>query len=190
MAVAGTLGAVATVHADVRVIIGPTPIPSGNSRAPQDITVVNEKLAFALAVGSTVPYGLPRGALVDIAPVEHGRIGRDRVVFADFIPNNWSAWPNTYQRVEILERGPQQVRIRAVRDWGRVTVTTLYTLSAGSDTVAIAATMTNGGDQPLTDLLSGLTLWPNSGFLFAVPGLAGVNSGPADGALAPRVVAY
>jgi len=190
VALAGTLSAGPGVRADVRVITGPTPIPSGNARAPQDLTVVNEKLAFALAVGSTVPYGLPRGALVDIAPVDHGQLGRDRVVFADFIPNNWSAWPNTYQHVEILERGPQQVRIRAVRDWGRVTITTLYTLRAGSDTVAITATMDNEGDQPLTDLLSGLTLWPNSGFLFAVPGLAGVNSGPADGALSPRVSAY
>src|SRR5256885_13244627 len=32
--------------------------------------------------------------------------------------------------------------------------------------------------------LSGLTLWPRSGFLFAVPGLAAVSEGKADGALA------
>jgi len=186
----GTLSTVSTVRADVRLISGPTPIPSGNARAPQDLTVVNERLAFALAVGSPVPYGLPRGALVDIAPVVHGQIGRDRVVFADFIPDNWSAWPNTYQRVEILERGPHQVRIRAVRDWGQVTITTLYTLAAGSDSVAISTTMSNGGDRPLPGLLSGLTLWPSSGFLFQVPGLAGVTAGAAQGALAPRVVAY
>ena len=115
VALAGTLSAGPGVRADVRVITGPTPIPSGNARAPQDLTVVNEKLAFALAVGSTVPYGLPRGALVDIAPVDHGQLGRDRVVFADFIPNNWSAWPNTYQRVEILERGPHQSRTARMR---------------------------------------------------------------------------
>ena len=190
LALVGALSAVPTVRADVRVITGPTPIPSGNASAPQDITVVNERLAFALAVGSPVPYGLPRAALVDIAPVAHGQIGRDRVVFADFIPDNWSAWPNTYQHLEILERGPRQVRIRTVRDWGQVTITTLYTLAAGSDAVAISTTMSNGGDQPLPGLLSGLTLWPSSGFLFPVPGLAGVTAGAARGALAPRVVAY
>ena len=179
-----------TAAAQVRVITGPTPIPAGNARAPRDISVVNERLAFALAVGSPVPYGLPRGALVDLAPVVHGRIGRDRVVFADFIPNNWSAWPNTYQRVDVLERGPQQARIRAVRDWGKVTITTLYTLAAGSDRVAISATMKNEGAEPLPDLLSGLTLWPSSGFLFPVPGLAGTTEGRADGALSARVVAY
>jgi hypothetical protein len=178
------------LRADVRVIVGPTPIPRGQAHAPGDITVVNEKLAFALAVESAAPYGVPRGALVDLAPVSGGQIGRSRVVFADFIPNNWSAWPNTYHRVDILERGPNQVRVRAVRDFGAATITTIYTLAAGSDAIAITTTMRNGGTHPLPDLLSGLTLWPNSGFLFAVPGLAGVKEGKADGALADRVVAY
>jgi Carboxypeptidase regulatory-like domain len=176
--------------ASVRVLTGPTPIPRGNARAAGDITVVNERLAFALAVESPAPYGVPRGAIVAIAPVRHGQIERNRVVFADFIPNNWSAWPNTYHHVEILEHGPRQVRIRAVRDWGEVTLTTVYTLAAGSDEIAISSTMTNGGTGTLPDLLSGLTLWPNSGFLFAVPGLAGVTEGSAAGALSRRVVAY
>ena len=186
----GALTALACAHADVRVLTGPTPIPDGDARAAGDLTVVNEKLAFALAVESAVPFGVPRGAIVDVAPVSHGHIGRDRVAFADFIPNNWSAWPNSYQHVDVLERGPRQVRIRAVRDWGKVNIVTVYSLSANSDQVEIRATMTNGGDETLTDLLSGLTLWPRSGFLFAVPGLAGVSEGKADGALADRVVAY
>src|SRR5664279_5251275 len=116
----------ANVSAEVRVIQGRTPIQEGNARAPGDITVVNEQLAFALAVESPVPYGVPRGAIIDIAPVSDGKIGRDRVVFADFIPDNWSAWPNTYQHVEVLERGPSRVVVRTMRDWGKVTVTTLY----------------------------------------------------------------
>jgi hypothetical protein len=185
-----TLCASPGAAAAVKVVLGPTPIPRGNARAAGDITVINERLAFALAVDSPAPYGVPRGALVAVAPVRHGQIGRNRVVFADFIPNNWSAWPNTYHRVEILEHGPHQARIRAVRDWGEVTITTVYTLASGSDQIAIITTMTNGGTRPLEDLLSGLTLWPNSGFLFAVPGLAGVNEGSAAGALSDRVVAY
>src|SRR5262249_15263658 len=47
-----------------------------------------------------------------------------------------------------------------------------------------------GGAHALTDLLSGLTLWPNSGYLFAVPGLAGVIEGSAAGAVSDRVTAY
>jgi len=44
---------------------------------------------------------------------------------------------------------------------------------------------------PWTDLLSGLDhCGREAAFLFAVPGLAGVSEGKADGALADRVVAY
>src|SRR6202789_1669644 len=159
----------ANAGASVQVIVGPTPIIDGEAKASADITVVNEKLAFALAVASPVPYGVPRGAIVDVAPVVNGRIGRDCVVFADFIPNNWSAWPNTFQHIEILERGPQRAVIRAVRDWGRVTVTTVYTLESNADSVGIRTTRSNGGPA-LSGLLSGLTLWPKGGYFFPVPG--------------------
>jgi hypothetical protein len=180
----------ATASADVRVVQGRTPIPEGNARAAGDLTVINEHLAFALAVESPAPYGVPRGAIIDIAPVTRGTIGRDRVVFADFIPNNWSAWPNTYQHVEVLEKGPQEARVSAVRDWGKVRIATIYTLRENSDRVEITTTMTNEGDTEITGLLSGLTLWPSSGFLFAVPGMAGVTEGSTQAALAARVSAY
>jgi hypothetical protein len=169
--------------------VGPTPIQNGEADSAGDITVVNEKLAFALAVGSPVPYGVPRGAIVDAAPVVNGVIGRDCVVFADFIPNDWSAWPNTVQHIEILERGPRRVVVRTERDWGQVWITTLYTLVSNADSVEIRTTMRNGG-AALAGLLSGFTLWPKGGYLFGVPGLAGVAQGGTDGALAARVVAY
>jgi hypothetical protein len=116
------VGSMAPASAAVQVIVGATPIINGDAKADGDITVVNEHLAFALAVQSAVPYGVPRGALIDLAPVIGGKIGRDRVVFADFIPDHWSAWPNTYQHVDILERGPARAVIRTTRDWGMVTI--------------------------------------------------------------------
>lgn len=174
--------------AAVRIITGPTPIADGDARARGDITVVNQKLAFALAIESPVPYGVPRGALVDIAAVSKGKIGRDRAVFADFIPNNWSAWPNTYQKIDIVERGPQQVVIRAVRDWGKVVISTTYTLKDDADRVEVSTTMRNDGDTALPGLLSGLTYWPKGGFLFGVPGAP--EHGPAPDVLAHRMVAY
>ena len=190
LAALALLAPLSGAHAAVRVITGPTPIPGGSARAAGDLTIVNEHLAFALAVQSPAPYGVPRGAIVDIAPVAGGQIAHDCVVFADFIPNNWSAWPNSYQHVEVLESGPSQVRIRSERDWGKVRLSTVYTLRENSDRIEIRTTMTNEGEAPLTDLLSGLTLWPSSGFLFAVPGLAGLSAGRADGALARRVSGY
>jgi hypothetical protein len=177
-------------HATVQVIVGPTPIPDGEATAARDITVVNEKLAFALAVESPVPYGVPRGAIVDVGPVVGGKPARDRVVFADFIPNNWSAWPNTYQKVDIVERGPQQVVVKATRDWGKVTIATTYTLRSNADRIEMQTVMTNGGDARLTDLLSGQTLWPSAGYFFGVPGLGDLQEGKSTGALAERAVAY
>jgi len=89
------------------VLAGPTPIPDGDARAAGDLTVINEKTRLrAGGRVARVPFGVPRGAIVDVAPVSHGQIGRDRVAFADFIPNNWSAWPNTYQHLEVLEPRP------------------------------------------------------------------------------------
>lgn len=176
--------------AAVRVSVGPTPIQDGDAKSAGDITVVNEKLAFALAVGTPVPYGIPRGAIIDVAPVTDGRIGRDCVVFADFIPNNWSGWPNTFQHIEILERGPRRAVVRTVRDWGKATVTTVYTLESNADAVEIRTTMKNGGPAALSGLLSGMTLWPKGGYFFGVPGLAGVVQGTTEAALADRVVAY
>jgi hypothetical protein len=122
-------------EAAVRIVVGPTPIIDGEARAAHDLTVINEKLAFAFAVETPPPYGIPRGAVIDVAPVRGGKVGRDRAVFADFIPNNWSAWPNSYQHLDVIERGPRRVVIRTVRDWGQVTLTTTYALESGSDHV-------------------------------------------------------
>ena len=177
-------------RADVRAVVGPTPIPGGEARAAADITLINEKLAVAIAVQSPVPYGVPRGAIVDVAPVRDGKIGHDQMVFADFIPNSWSAWPNSYRKVEFLQRDAQQVRVRAIRDWGKVIITTVYTLRANSDQLEIQTTMNNGGNAAVPQLLSGMTLWPKGGYVFAVPGLGEIDKGKADGALSDRVVAY
>ncbi|MEP6883658.1 MAG: CehA/McbA family metallohydrolase [Gammaproteobacteria bacterium] len=176
-------------RAAVRVIDGPTPIQGGEARSAGDITVVNENLAFAVAIGSPVPYGVPRGAIIDVAPVIKGKIGSDCVVFADFIPNNWSAWPNTFQHIKILERGPARVVIRTERDWGKVLITTVYTLKSNADSIEIHTTMSNGGPA-LPGLLSGLTLWPKGGHFFGVPGLAEAARGTTDGALADWALAY
>jgi len=177
-------------QAQVRVIRGPTPIPGGDAHAAGDLTVMNDALAFALAVQSPPPYGVPRGALVDLAPVAGGRIGHDTVVFADFIPNAWSAWPNRHQQVTVLKDTPEEAVVEASRDWGDVTITTRYTLKAGEDAVHIRTTMTNGGKTTLAGLRSGMTLWPSAGYLFGVPGLDGMEDGPATHALSDRVVAY
>ena len=189
-ALLATAGGAPDALAAVQVVAGPTPIADGEATAAGDLTIFNEKLAFGIAVESAAPYGVPRGAIVDIAPVVDGKPGRDRVVFADFIPDNWSAWPNTYQKIEIVERGPQQVVVKTARDWGKVTIATTYTLRAGADRIEMRTTMTNGGDTTLPDLASGQTLWPSAGYFFEVPGIAGLTEGATGKALSDRATAY
>lgn len=176
--------------AAVRVIVGPTPIPGGQANAPGDLTLVNDKLAAAIAVNTAPPWAIPRGVLIDAAPVVGGAIQRDRIAFADFLPNGWSAWPSSHQSVEIVTDTPALAVVRARRDWNAVKIATTYSLRAGDDCIHIVVRMTNGGTTPVTDALSGLVLWAQGGYFFGVPGLPHQMSGSAAGALGDRIVAY
>lgn len=179
-----------TANAAVSIIKGATTIPDGEAVAAGDLTIINDKLAFSLAVESIAPWGVPRGAIVDLATVKDGKIGMDRVAFADFIPNNWSAWPNTYQKLSILKETSDEAVILSERDFGNVKIETTYTLKDNSDRIHMVTKMINDGEETLTDLRSGYTLWPDSGYLFSIPGMAGIVDAPAKDALADRVVAY
>jgi len=174
--------------AQVSISRGKTPIPDGNATAAEDITVRNSKLAFSIAVQSAPPWGVARGCIVDIATVSvDGTLGADRVAFADFIPNNWSAWPSSYQRIDIIKNTPDRVVIRSSRGFAEVDIETIYTLDAGADSIAVRTTMSNRGEA-LVDLRSGFTLWPDGGFKFAVPGFGeGAAAGNSRG---DRFVGY
>lgn len=177
-------------QADVSVTRGATAIPDGEATAAQDLTIANDHLAFAIAVESSPPWGVPRGTLVDLAAVRDGEIDLDRVAFADFISNNWSAWPNDGKTVEVIEDTPERAVVRIARNFGDAMVTTTYTLEAGSDKIHLKTQLENRGDEPLEALRSGFTLWPDTGYLFGVPGLGEAKETVAIDALSDRVVGY
>ncbi|RTR03869.1 CehA/McbA family metallohydrolase [Halomonas nitroreducens] len=184
------LGLAGNAQAEVSVTRGATSIPDGEATAAEDLTIANGHLAFALAIESRPPWGVPRGTLVDLAAVKDGEQDLDRVAFADFIPDNWSAWPNSEKSVEVLEDSPERAVVRVRRDWGEAWVTTTYTLEAGSDRIGLETRLENAGEAPLTAIRSGFTLWPDTGFLFGVPGLGEAKESVADEALTDRMVAY
>lgn len=191
LALALTLSTIATTApAAVRVVIGPTPIPHGQAEAKGDITLVNERLAVAIAVETAPPWAIPRGALIDAAPVVGGVIGADRVTFADFLPNSWSAWPSDRQTVRVVTDTPGEAVVEAVRNWADVEIVTRYSLKSGDDSVHIAVRMTNRGPKPVENALSGFVLWSMGGHFFGVPGLPRQVEGPSTGAMADRIVAY
>lgn len=176
--------------ADVSITQGKTSIPAGNATAETDLTIKNEKLAFALAVGSPPPWGVARGCIVDIANVlPDGSLSNDRVAFADFIPNNWSGWPTTYQKVEIITDTPKLAVVKVTRDFADIIISTTYSLKSGSDLIHVTTTMNNQGEDQ-KDMLSGYTLWPDGGFKFAIPGYAGVEKSDVKNPISDRFVGY
>ncbi|MDV6315318.1 CehA/McbA family metallohydrolase [Idiomarina sp. HP20-50] len=181
------LGSVA--HADVTITTGKTIIPDGEATHSQDITVSNENLAFALAVESSAPWGVPRGALVDLAAVKNGQVDLDRIAFADFIPNSWSAWPNDRKSLKIIEDTSDRAVIKVSRNFGKVDISTWYTLVSGSDAIELKTVMTNHGKEAI-ELTSGFTLWPDAGTMFPAPGLKSDGAVSTDKTLSDRTVGY
>jgi len=177
-------------HAAVSIIHGKTIIPAGNATSDKDLTIRNDKLAFSLAVGSAPPWGVARGCIVDIANVKaDGTLSNDRVAFADFIPNSWSSWPTTYQTVDIIKDSKDEAIVKVTRDFGKVVISTIYSLASGSESIHIKTTMTNEGEA-IADMLSGFTLWPDAGYKFAVPGYAGKDQAVVDNPISDRFVGY
>jgi len=177
-------------HAAVSIMHGKTIIPAGNATSDKDLTIKNDKLAFSLAVGSAPPWGVARGCIVDIANVKaDGTLSNDLVAFADFIPNSWSSWPTTYQTVDIIKDSKDEAKVKVTRDFGKVVISTIYSLASGSDRIHVKTTMTNKGEA-IADMLSGYTLWPDGGYKFAVPGYAGKEQALVDNPISDRFVGY
>ena len=138
------------------------------------------------------PWGVARGGILDVGLIEDGVIGQDFFSLADFIPNNWSSWPTTYQRVSVAEQTSDKVIIRTERDWGDVSLETTFTIRANDSRITIDNIMKNDGDTDLDNLLSGFVAWPNGGYLFGVPGLSSFSVDETDeaSALADWSVGY
>ncbi|MCH8866868.1 MAG: CehA/McbA family metallohydrolase [Proteobacteria bacterium] len=178
------------VFAELTVQRGPTPILRGDAQGDNDITINNGLFAVAFAVETAPPWGVARGGILDIALIRDGVVGYDIASLADFMPNSWSSWPTTYQRVTIDRQSPDEVVIRTERDWGEVELVTFYRLRDNDPRINIVTTMVNHGKQPLTNLLTGYVVWPDGGHLFGVPGLSGVTSSSEAQAFGDWSAAY
>jgi hypothetical protein len=185
----GLLAAIALAACDaespaVKVLTGPTPIPGGDAQGAGDITLVNDRLAISFAVETAPPWGVARGGIIDVATLQDGAYSPDRASLVDFMPNNWSEWPTTYQEVTVDRPSDDEVIVRTERDWGDVRLVTTYRLRSGDHRVHLVTEMTNLGDATLAGLSSGYSLWPDGGHIFGIPGLSGLEEGETEGALA------
>lgn len=190
LALAAALIPMLATAGDVIVEWGPTPIPRGDARAAGDLTVRTERFAIAFAAETAPPWGVARGGIVDLALVHNGEIGYDIVSLADFLPNSWTSWPTTYQRVTIAKQTADEVVVKVERDWQEVELETLVTVRNDENSIHMLTRMTNAGDSDLTALTSGYALWPDGGTIFGLPGVSGANSGSEDDARADWSAAY
>jgi hypothetical protein len=157
------------VRAEVIVEVGPTNIIRGDAVGARDITVSNDLFAVAIAVDTAPPWGVARGGIVDIAIVRDGEPGFDVASLADFMPNNWSSWPTTYQRITVEKQSSTEVIIKTSRDFGDVDLETYFHIRDGDSRIHITTQMTNNGGAVLKGLLSGYVVWPDGGHLIAEP---------------------
>jgi len=119
---------------------------------------------------------------VDISIIRDGELDYDIASLADFMPNNWSSWPTTYQRVAIEKQAKDEVVVKTERDWGDVELATLFHIRAADSKIKIVTTMTNNGDATLDGLLSGYVVWSDGGNLIATPVVTGgSDSGGLNG---------
>ncbi len=176
--------------ADVTVEVGPTPIPRGDAQGERDITINNGLFAIAFAVETAPPWGVARGGIVDIAVINDGEVGYDIASLADFLPNTWTNWPTTYQRVSLAKQSAQEVVVRVERDWEEVALVTVYTIRDLDSVIHVVTQMTNNGDTSLKNIKSGYVVWPDGGSMFGVPGLFGLNAANEDKALADWTAGY
>jgi hypothetical protein len=151
------------------VTSGPTSIPRGDALSAGDITVRNDHFAIAFAAGTQPPWGVPPGGIIDIAPVRNGKVGYDIASLVDFMPDNWSSWPTSYQDVSVASATPEEVIIRSRRDWHDVELETLYRIRRSDTRVHITTRMTNNGKEDHEDLLTGYVAWPDGGHLIETP---------------------
>jgi hypothetical protein len=171
----------ASDDSSLSIAIGPTAIPRGDAVAANDITVSNGLFAVAFAVDTPPPWGVARGGIVDIAIMRNGELDYDIASLADFMPNNWSSWPTTYQRVSIEKHDSDEVVIKTERDWGDVELTTQFHIKARDSRIRLVTTMTNKGDATLSNLLSGYVVWPDGGNLIATPVVSGDGKPESNG---------
>jgi len=181
---------VLNANADITLVKGPTEIPRGDAQGKRDFTLNNGLFAIAFGVDTAPPWGVARGGILDIAILRDGKPGFDIASLADFMPNNWSSWPTTYQTVSIEKNTAQEVIVKTLRDWGDVSLETRFTIKDQDSRIHITTRMTNSGKTTIKDILSGYVAWPDGGYLFGMPGLHHVKKSPEDNALANWSASY
>jgi len=146
------------------VLRGATPVPEGDATNPDDLTLINEYLAVTIAVGSTPPWGVTKGNIMDGAPIKDGKILQDVLAQFSFLVNGWGNWA-TPESIEVLQNGSGAAVVRVTGYWNDVKVVTTYRLEDGKNYLEIETTITNEGGSTY-DLTTGYAMSLRRGWTF------------------------
>lgn len=146
------------------VLRGATPVPEGDATNPEDLTLINEYLAVTIAVGSTPPWGVTKGNIMDGAPIKDGEILQDVLAQFSFLVNGWGNWA-TPESIEVVQNGSGAAVVRVTGYWNDVRVITTYRLEDGKNYLEVETTITNEGSETY-DLTTGFAMSLRRGWTF------------------------
>jgi len=165
-------------------------VPEGDSGSAENLTLSNNRMIFRFASNQKPPWGMPKGGIIDAAAVVDGKPQSDLITLFDFLPDNWSSWPNTYHHIDVVENSSQRGIIKVERDWCETRVSTIYSLSRNAHVLEITTTITNKGSGALNDIYPGYTLSLKGGHMYTPPGLNNMKKGDAKKALGKIFIGY
>ncbi|GAA3540499.1 hypothetical protein [Zobellella aerophila] len=129
--------------ADIQVLKGPTQIQGGDARGEEDITIVTPYFAFAIAAGDQPGQA---GSIVDMALVENGVFGADRIVSLDFMPGEGAM---TLNAIEITEQSPERVVVEVDRSWNGNRLLSRYEVEKAYSGIKLSSRLENPVGQTL-----------------------------------------
>ncbi len=148
----------------VIIIKGPSPIKNAESKSEEDLTLMNEYLAVTFGIGTSPPWGIPNGYIIDAAPVVNGTPGEDVLAQLSFLVNGWGKWAKLTD-IQVVENTSSEGIIKTIGYWGDIKVEITYVLRAGDNYLYIETKLTNEGNKTY-DLLSGYAISFKRGWAF------------------------
>lgn len=128
--------------ADIQVHKGPTLIQGGDARSAEDITIATPYFAFTIA-GSGQDKA---GSIVDMALVENGVFGADRIVSLDFLPGEGSI---TLHGIDITEQSPERVVVEVDRSWNGHRLQSRYEVEKAYPGIKLSSRLDGADGQTL-----------------------------------------
>ncbi|MGC8982202.1 MAG: CehA/McbA family metallohydrolase [Desulfurococcaceae archaeon] len=168
-----TLYAETSTSTGVKIIWGPTPIMEGEAKGPGDLTIVNEYYAVAFGISTDPPWGIPRGHIVDLAPIDTktGEITSDVLAQFSFPLNDWANWAkiDLEKGFTIIDETPKRVIVIAIGKWKDLEVNYTYVFESGKRYFTVLVTVKNTGTVEYRSHIMGPAITFETGWTF-IPG--------------------